>query len=85
MLVNSSGKVRNGRGEANAIEPTQLSVKRVYRVQWKKLINQDELAKLYWQDGLTMKQIAERLGVGRTTVSDHLGIGPKSRGQQKEI
>ena len=62
-----------GRGEANVFEPTQLRVKRIYRVQWKKApINPDELAKLYWEEGLTMAEIAKELGVGRTTVRDHI-------------
>jgi len=38
----------------------------MYRVQWKKApINPDELAKLYWEEGLTMAEIAKRLGVGK--------------------
>jgi hypothetical protein len=63
----------NGRGEANVFEPTQFCIKRIYRVQWKKApINPDELAKLYWEEGLTMAQVAKALGVGRTTVRDNL-------------
>jgi hypothetical protein len=58
-----------GRGEDNVFEPTQFCIKRIYRVQWKKpSINQDELAKLYWNDGLTAKEIAARHGIGLTTV-----------------
>jgi DNA-binding GntR family transcriptional regulator len=45
----------------------------VYRVQWKKpSIDQDELAKLYWDEGLTVADIATRFGAGKTTVRDHL-------------
>jgi predicted DNA-binding protein YlxM (UPF0122 family) len=48
-------------------------VRRIYRVQWKKpIINQDELAKLYWEDGLTLEEIAKIYAVGRTTVRDRL-------------
>lgn len=60
-----------GRGEANVFEPTQFSIKRTYRVQWKKQgPNPDELAKLYWGQGLTITEISTRLGAPRTTVHD---------------
>jgi hypothetical protein len=62
-----------GRSQANVFEPSHLVVRRIYRVQWKKpIINQDELAKLYWDDGLTMEEIAKIYAVGRTTVRDRL-------------
>lgn len=65
--------MKSGRGEANVFEPTQFSIKRIYRVQWRKQgLNLDELAKLYWENGLTMMQIANIMGVGRTTVRDNL-------------
>jgi hypothetical protein len=52
-----------GRPEDNVFEPTQFSIKRIYRVQWKKSkINQDELANLYWNQRLIVKDIAARFG-----------------------
>jgi len=77
----NSPKRKNGRGEANVFEPTQLRVKRIYRVQWKKApINLDELAKLYWEEGLTVAQVAKALGVGRTTVRDYIArLGAPAR------
>ena len=62
-----------GRGEAKIVEPTELSIKRIYWVQWKQTsINQDELAKLYWEDGLNIAEIAKILGVAKTTVWDNI-------------
>ena len=61
---------KNGRSDANVIEPTELSIGRVYKVQWKKeKPNLEELARLYWVEGLTQRQISELIGVRRTTVS----------------
>ena len=76
----------NGRGEANVFEPTQLSLMRTYRVWWKKQrLNLDELAKLYWEDGLTMAQIAEKLRVGRTTVRDNLRKISSAKGGKRGL
>ena len=59
-----------GRPEAIVFEPTQLSIKRTYGVQWKKpRINQDELAKLYWDQGLSQIEIARRFKIRRATIS----------------
>jgi hypothetical protein len=77
----------NGRGQDNVFEPTQFSIKRSYRVQWKKLvINQDELAKLYWNDGLTAAEIAAHFGSGLTAVRDRIRLmkaGSKATGGSK--
>ena len=75
-----------GRREANILEPTQCSVKRIYRVQWKRTsINQDELAKLYWNNGLTVTEIATKLGLARTTVHDYVQrmIATKAQEERK--
>ncbi len=62
---------KNGRPEANVVEPTELSVGRAYKVQWKKSKpNLEELARLYWVEGLTQRQIADFVGVRRATVSE---------------
>ena len=59
-----------GRPEANVLEPTQFSVKRIYGVQWKKTIaNPEELARLYWVQGLSQVEIARRFKVRRATIS----------------
>lgn len=53
------------------VEPTELSVGRTYKVQWKKVKpNLEELARLYWVEGLTQRQIADFVGVRRATVSE---------------
>jgi len=64
-------KEKIGRPEANVFEPAELSVGRAYKVQWKKeKPNLEELARLYWVNGLTQHQVAERVGVRRATVAD---------------
>jgi predicted DNA-binding protein (UPF0251 family) len=61
----------NGRPDAIVIEPTELSIGRVYKVQWKKVKpNLEELARLYWVQGLSQRKIAEMAGVRRAIVSD---------------
>ena len=60
-----------GRREDNVLEPTELSIGRVYEVQWKKeKPNLEEIARFYWVDGLTQRQVAERVSVRRATVAD---------------
>lgn len=62
--------VEFGRGQANVLEPTELSAGRTYKVQWnKEKPNLEELARLYWVDGLTQRKIAELFGIRRATVS----------------
>jgi predicted DNA-binding protein (UPF0251 family) len=59
-----------GRGEANVVEPTELSIGRVYEVQWKKeTANLEEIARLYWVQGMTQRQVAKNMGVRRATVA----------------
>ena len=70
-MVRSSGNNKIGRPEANVFEPTEFSVGRAYKGQWKKeKPNLKELARLYWVDGLTQRQIADFVGVRRATVSE---------------
>lgn len=60
----------SGRGQDNVLEPTELSIGRVYKVQWKKSKpDYYELARLYWVQGLTQRQIADITGVRRTTIA----------------
>ncbi len=59
-----------GRPEAIVFKPNPLSIKRIYRVQWKKtIINPEQLAKLYWVDGLTQLEIARMYKIRRATIS----------------
>lgn len=59
-----------GRPEANVVEPTELTLKRAYAVQWKKTTpNPLELAKLYREQGFTQRQIAEKYNIRRSTVA----------------
>lgn len=59
-----------GRPEANVVEPTVLSIGRVYKVQWKKSKpDYYELARLNWVQGLKQRQVAEITGVRRTTIA----------------
>jgi len=63
--------LQNGRPEANVVEPTEFSVGRAYKVQWKKeKPNLEELARLYWIEGMTQRQIADLIGIRRATVSE---------------
>ena len=63
--------IGNGRPETIVIEPTELSIGRVYKVQWKKAMpNLEELTRLYWVDGLTQRQISELIGVRRVIVAE---------------
>ncbi len=58
-----------GRPEDNVFEPTELSVGRAYKVQWKKAKpDYYELARLYWVQGLTQRQVADLTGVRRTRI-----------------
>lgn len=58
-----------GRPEDNVFEPTELSVGRAYKVQWKKLKpDYYELARLYWVQGLTQRQVPDAAGVHHATV-----------------
>lgn len=60
-----------GRSENNVLEPTELSIGRVYKVQWKKeKPNLEEIARLYWVDGLTQRQIAEMVGIRRKKIGE---------------
>lgn len=53
------------------LEPTELSIGRAYKVQWKKKKpNLEELARLYWVEGFSQRQIADRVGVRRATVGE---------------
>ena len=59
-----------GRPEANVVKPTELGIGRAYKVQWKKeKPNPEELARLYWVEGLTQVQVAARFRVRRATVA----------------
>lgn len=63
-------RARDGRPGANVFEPTELSIGRVYKVQWKKLKpNLEELARLYRVERLTQRQLAEKMGTRRSTVA----------------
>jgi hypothetical protein len=69
IKINNLNKI--GGGEDNVLEPTELSIGRTYEVQWKKeKPNLEEIARLYWVDGLTQRQVAERASVRRATVAD---------------
>jgi len=58
----------NGRGCAKVVEPTGLSVSREYKVPWKKQkFDIAELARLRFDENLGSRQIADRLGIPRTT------------------
>ena len=73
MISISYVQLRKMVGAMQIFSNQPISLKRVYWVQWKKpSINQDELAKLYWNEGLKVAEIAEFLGVGVTTAQDHL-------------
>jgi predicted DNA-binding protein (UPF0251 family) len=59
-----------GRLETNVVKPTELSIGRAYKVQWKKeRPNLEELARLYWIEGLTQQQIAKRFKMRRATIA----------------
>jgi hypothetical protein len=48
-------------------------IKQEHRVQWKRpKIDLDKLAKLYWENGLKIEEIARLLEVGKTTVQENL-------------
>lgn len=70
LSILSSGKKGFGRLDANVIEPTELSIGRAYKVKWKKeKPTPEELARLYWVEGLTQQQVAARFRVRRATVA----------------
>ena len=53
---------------AQVDEPAGLTVSRTYENLWKKqTLDKTELAKLRFEEGLSSRQIASRLGVLRTT------------------
>lgn len=61
---------KTGRPEGNLFEPNPLTLKRAYEVQWKKSTpDPHELAKLYRDQGLTQRQIAELYKIRRSTVA----------------
>ncbi|MBL7542631.1 MAG: hypothetical protein JNL11_02395 [Bdellovibrionaceae bacterium] len=71
LRILGSQVVEFGRGQANVVEPTELSIGRTYKVHWKKdKPNLEMIARLYWVDGLTQRQVAEKVGVRRITVAD---------------
>lgn len=70
----------NGRPEDNVFEPNPLTLKRAYAVQWKtSMPNPHELAKIYRDQGLTQRQIAELYKIRRSTVAMAIRRSEKER------
>jgi len=68
--IRSSGNDKIGRREVNILKPTELSIGRAYKVQWKKeKPNLEELARLYWVQGLSQVEIARLYKIRRATIS----------------
>lgn len=60
-----------GAGDANLVEP--LTVSEEYSAVWSKglsALNFEELARLKFQEGFTIKQLAKRFKVGVTTIKE---------------
>ena len=71
--LQKSNVERSGRGWGKVVEPSRPLVSRTYAVAWrKKSLDNVELARLRYQEGLKIRDVASRLGVGRTTVVNAL-------------